>query len=310
SILVMQCPKEIFFPFPNPQTSPSTEYIWYGTELNTPIIADCDEISNGLPTLKKALTSLQKNMIIGLNAGCGLHIHVSDGGRLSLQTAQRVVCLVLVLEASLLMPFSHPYRQKESPYCVPVTAESRAARNADENMDTILENDGPLQLVNLIDLYKKLIDDEKHHVDGLHRNMVSAMHRIYQQRSLKDLEELLRKFDSGVVRTSTRCALAISRHLSVEFRYPAATFDVDYIGLWVHLSRHVFGLALAATDVEFSEVLCGVFEVVTRRPRAGWEAVVKAIGLDWIERERWAKYIDQFEKCAKDLNKQGIMPAR
>ncbi|KAH6880482.1 hypothetical protein B0T10DRAFT_495477 [Thelonectria olida] len=282
-----------------PRSSPSSRFSFVGIELNSPMLSRPSEFARGLPTLRKGLTALRENMVLGLNANCGLHVHVSENGTLSLKTAQRVACLVLMLEDSLLMPISHPHRHT-STYSMRISTESVVVLAKDRAKMEDLCSDGPVQIKALGDMMDKLKGRKK--VD---KRILHAMMRIYKETNITHLGLALRKFDEGPVHTTTRCALVVTKHNSIEFRYPAATFDADYISGWVHLARHIFAMALTLSDKDFSKALCVVYEMVTRDEKVGWETVMtKGIGFREVVPEEWKKCMRGF---GRDLDKQGIL---
>lgn len=284
-----------------PSTAPSPQYNFVGIELNSPILADASEFSRGLPTLNNCLAAIRNSMVVGLNAGCGLHVHVSDGGKLPLKTAQRAACLVMLLEDSLLMPLSHPHR-RTSPYSMRVSTEAVVALSED-TVEEALCNDGD-GLVKALSILMGTLKGRKK-VDP---NVLQAMKRVYNQKTIHGLGLALRKFDEGPVHTTTRCALVVSKHDSIEFRYPAATFDVEYVSGWVRLARHIFAMTVTPSDQEFAEEMCRVYEMVTRDEAVGWETVMtEGIGFGEMAPEEWKKCMKGFEQ---DLDKQGILPRR
>ncbi|KPM43271.1 hypothetical protein AK830_g3236 [Neonectria ditissima] len=284
-----------------PRKSPTQNYYWYGTELNSPVLTRPEEFSQGLPTLRRSLTAIQDNMKVAINAGCGLHLHVNDAGKMDLQTAQRVACLVHLLEDSLLMPLSHPSRHT-SPYSARISVESKIAMQKDI-VALQTGSDGAMQLRALEVLMGQLSGRSK--VDN---ETLEALRRIYSQPDLHTLGQALRKFDEGPVHTTRRCALVVStKHNTIEFRYPASTFDADYIASWAALVRHIYAVAMAPAD-EFSQVLCRVYEVVTRGQAVGWQAVMQAIEFQGVSADEWKRCMRDFNGRLKDLDQHGILP--
>lgn len=284
-----------------PQKSPSQDYYWYGTELNSPVLTRPEELSQGLPTLRLGLTAIQDNMKVAINASCGLHLHVNDAGKMDLQTAQRVACLAYLLEDSVLMPLSHPSRHT-SPYSARISVESKIAMQKD--IATLKPgSDGAMQLNALETLMGQLSKRSK--VD---KETLQAMRRIYAQPDLQTLGQALRKFDEGPVHTTRRCALVVStKHSTIEFRYPASTFDTDYIACWAALVRHIYAVAMKPAD-EFSHILCRVYEVVTREKAVGWQVVMQAFEFRGISPDQWRRCMRDFNGRLKDLDQHGILP--
>ncbi|KAF7549475.1 hypothetical protein G7Z17_g6369 [Cylindrodendrum hubeiense] len=284
-----------------PGKSPSDEYNWHGTELNSPVLTRPNEFKNKLPSLKRSLNAIQNNMKVALNASCGLHLHVNDSGKLHLDTAKRVACLVLLLEDPLLYKLSHPSRSK-SPYSVRISTDSKAVLG-DESVPCLV-GDGLIQTRALRDLIEKFKGRKM-----VSENTLKAMERIYFMRDQESLRTILKKYDEGPVHTTRRCALVVSRNDTIEFRYPASTFNSEYIAAWGQLVRHIYALTMKS-PLEFSKILCHVYEVVTRDEAVGWEAVMEAIEFRDVGPEQWKKWIAEFDGPLKDLDQQGIMPRR
>ncbi|KAH6955894.1 hypothetical protein BKA56DRAFT_503239 [Ilyonectria sp. MPI-CAGE-AT-0026] len=284
-----------------PEKSPSTKYNWHGTELNSPVLTRPEEFKYGLPSLKRSLDAIQNNVKVSLNESCGLHLHVNQSGKLRQDTAKRIACLVLLLEEPLLYQISHPHRGK-SPFCVRISTDSKAVM--DESWIPELVGDGAMQMEALDKVMKSFEDSNK--VD---KKILQAMKRIYAQAGLESIRSILKKFDEGPVRTTRRCGLVVSRNDTLEFRYPASTFDSEYIAAWGQLVRHIFALAMKPAD-EFSQILCRVYELVAQDKAAGWEAAMEAIEFTDVGPEKWKKWISEFDGPLKDLDQQGIMPPR
>ncbi|KAL4722482.1 hypothetical protein ACLX1H_010359 [Fusarium chlamydosporum] len=248
--------------------TPSDKYDWFGTELNSSILIRPEEFSNGLPTLRKCLKAVQGNMVVGLNSGCGLHLHVNDAGSMKLETALRVTSLVWLLEDTLLYPLCHPFRSS-SPYSARVSVESKIAKEAGE---PALWGEGAALVHALQELMVQLSWRKK--VDN---RLLGAMRRLWAESSLESLGVALRKFDEGMEHTTTRCALVVSKYNTVEFRYPESTFDVDFISGWADLVRHLYAVAMKP-QAEFQQIICRVYELVTRDQVPGWSAMMGAIG--------------------------------
>ncbi|KAK7397748.1 hypothetical protein QQX98_012889 [Neonectria punicea] len=283
------------------QKSPSPDYYWYGTELNSPILRSPEEFSQGLPTLRLGLTAIQDKMKVAINASCGLHLHVNDAGKMDLQTAQRVACLVYLLEDSVLMPLSHPSRHT-SPFSARISVESKIAMEKDIAALGV-GSDGATQLKALEILMGQLSKRSK--VDN---KTLQAMGRIYAQPDLDALGQALRKFDEGPVHTTRRCALVVAtKHNTIEFRYPAATFDTEYIACWAALVRHIYAVAMKPAD-KFSEILCRVYEVVTREQAVGWQVVMQAFDFDAVTPDKWKRCMKDFNGRLKDMDQHGILP--
>ncbi|RSL49388.1 hypothetical protein CEP53_009183 [Fusarium sp. AF-6] len=278
--------------------TPSVKYAWFGTEINSPILIRPLEFSQGLPTLRRRLKGIQDNMVVGLNSGCGLHLHVNDGGCMKLQTALRVVTLVWHLEDTLLYPLCHPYRSK-SPFSMRVSVESLIAM---EEGEPAVSGEGAALIALLTELMEKFKGRKK--VD---KKLIGAMKRLWTQPDLTSLGIALRKFNEGAVHTTTRCALVVSKYNTVEFRYPESTFDADFISCWTDLVRHLYGIAMRP-QADFNRVLARVYDLATRDQMPGWGDMMTAIEFK-TNMDRWRARLGQYANSLKDLDSQDILPA-
>ncbi|KAM0420786.1 hypothetical protein ACHAPT_011447 [Fusarium lateritium] len=278
--------------------TPSVKYDWFGTEINSPILTRPQEFSQGLPTLGKCLKGIQENMVVGLNSGCGLHLHVNDAGNMKLQTALRVITLVWHLEDALFYPLCHPHRSK-SPFSMRVSVESSIAMAKGEPTVT---GEGAAYIATLTELIQKYKGRKK-----VSKKLVGAMKRLWTQPDLTSLGLALRKFNEGPVHTTTRCALVVTRYNTLEFRYPESTFDIDYISCWTDLVRHLYGVAMKP-QADFKRFLCRVYELATRDQVPGWGDMMAAIDFK-TDVSRWQHRLEQYSSSLKDLDKQGILPA-
>ncbi|KAF5012058.1 hypothetical protein FDECE_1879 [Fusarium decemcellulare] len=277
--------------------TPSDKYDWFGTELNSPILTHPQEFSQGLPTLRKCLTAVQDKMVVALNSGCGLHLHVNDAGSMDLPTAKRITSLVWLLEDALLYPLCHPFRSA-SPYSARVSVESTIAMGDGE---PVVHGEGASHIAALVTIVEKLKDRKK--VD---QALVGAMKRLWAEPNLASLGKALRKFDEGPVHTTTRCALVVSKYDTIEFRYPESMFDVDFISGWADLVRHLYAVAMRS-QTEFIQILCRVYELVTRDQVPGWPAMMEAVEFK-TDLNRWHRRLDQYSGRLSNLDKQSILP--
>lgn len=276
--------------------TPSDKYDWFGTELNSPILARPEEFRKGLPTLRKCLKAVQGNTVVGLNSGCGLHLHVNDAGNMTLQTAQRVSTLVWLLEDTLLYPLCHPFRST-SPYSARISVESKLAKEPGEPK---VRGEGAALVRALDELMLQLSWRKK--VD---KRLLGAMRRLWAEPSLASLDVGLRKFDEGMEHTTTRCALVVSKYNTLEFRYPESTFDVDFISGWADLVRHLYAVAMKP-QTEFLQLVRRVYELVTRDQVPGWLVMMGAIDFPQ-DASRWRR-LNEYAGSLSNLDKQGVLP--
>ncbi|RGP79650.1 hypothetical protein FLONG3_2204 [Fusarium longipes] len=277
--------------------TPSDQYDWFGTELNSPILIRPEEFSQRLPTLRKCLKAVYDNIVVGLNSDCGLHLHVNNNGNMKLDTALRVTSLVWLLENHLLYPLCHPFRSS-SPYSARVSVESKIAKEAGEppvwGEGAALVDALHQAMVQLS--WRKKVD----------KRLLGAMRRLWSEPSLESLGIALRKFDEGMEHTTTRCALVVSKYNTLEFRYPESMFDVDFIAGWADLVRHLYAVAMKP-QAEFHQIICRVYELVTRDQAPGWSAMMGAIGFQ-ADVSCWQRRLGEYHSNLSNLDKQGILP--
>ncbi|KAF4974414.1 hypothetical protein FZEAL_8688 [Fusarium zealandicum] len=277
--------------------TPSDKYNWFGTELNSPILSRPEEFSQRLPTLRKCLAAVQDKMVVGLNSGCGLHLHVNDAGNMELGTALRVASLVWLLEDALLYPLCHPFRST-SPYSARISIESCIAMRKEEPH---VRGQGAALIKALSDVMGQLNGRNK-----INKGFIGTMKRLWSEGTLDSLGQALRKYDEGPVHTTQRCALVVSKYNTIEFRYPESMYDVDYISCWADLARHLYAVALKP-QAEFTQVFCSVYEHVTRDQMPGWPVMMDAIGFK-TDLKRWQPRLDAYGGVLSNLDKQGILP--
>jgi hypothetical protein len=236
-------------------------------------------------------------MVVGLNSGCGLHLHVNDAGNMKLNTALRVTTMVWLLEDTLLYPLCHPFRSS-SPYSARISTESKIAR---EDGEPVLWPENEVLIHALHEAMVQLSWRKK--VD---KGLLGAMRRLWSEPNLASLGVALRKFDEGMEHTTTRCALVVSKYNTLEFRYPESTVDVDFIAGWADLVRHLYAVAMKP-QAEFNQIICRVYELVTRDQVPGWSAMMGAIGFR-TDISRWQRHLDAYQGSLSNLDKQGILP--
>ncbi|KAF7555211.1 hypothetical protein G7046_g6610 [Stylonectria norvegica] len=273
-------------------------YNWFATGINSPIIYSQKDLQEGLPKLRKILTTLQNNVMIWLNSKCGLHIHVGDITRpLDLDMTKRVVSLVYLLESPLLLQLCHKVRHTSS-HAAMICEASRLV-SEDIWPANPLVGEGTVHLKGLEDLMERI--KRRGRVNShTHR----TLERIWSEPSLASLRVVLRRHQGTGI--SSQCGLAISEQDTIVFRYPEASFDTAYITRWAILVRHIFSLATRPIE-EFTELLCRVYELVTRDEQPGWPSVLATLGFS-VHPDEWRDRIKEYRHGLHDLDGQPILP--
>ncbi|KND92566.1 hypothetical protein TOPH_02879 [Tolypocladium ophioglossoides CBS 100239] len=281
---------------------PPAGYRWYAVEINSPIISSQEELNQKLPTLKRALSSIRNNVKVWLNSECGFHIHVSPAnGDLSLVVARRLAAMVFLVETSLLLKLSHPSRRK-SVYARAISTDSKISVGSATSSEADFAQGTELNVVKAFRTTKK-------------RGMSSSEPRIFRAicailavPDMESLAERLRapKKESSAAPDAGKCGLAISKFGTVEFRYPEATFDVDFLSFWVDLVRAMFTWA-AAPEKIYRVKLCDLYALATDSIQLGWIHWLDA--LEVVEHADFCKkQVSRYSGDLKDLNKGGILP--
>lgn len=281
-----------------PLKSAPKGYNWYGTEISSPIFVGPSELQEGLPQLRQILTTLRDNIVLWTTSKCGLHIHVGDSGKeLELDVIKRAVSLVYLLEQPLLAELCHPIRRKSLDGFY-ISLDSGLAKEMWPARSE-LEGEGAVHIEELKRLVKRL----KNRNDNIEK-FYQSMHRIWFSSNMFTLRRSLRKFTQNGG-TPPRCGLYISDYETIEFRYPEASFDVEFINRWAMLCRHIFGIALRSPE-EFGDIFYRVFELVTQAHVPSWQTMMGAIGFT-VHPDKWNERIKKYDKELKDLDAQPIV---
>ncbi|UNI17997.1 hypothetical protein JDV02_004298 [Purpureocillium takamizusanense] len=273
-------------------------YRWYSTEITSPILSDQQELDGGLPTLRKALAGVQNEVKIWLNSECGLHVHISPpDAELDIVVARRLTALIFLLERPLLLRVCHSGRSNAA-HARLISSDSDIAKNPVPSAGLCAT-----YLYEVVELRRTLHGSKSRCPDEIHT--FQAVCAILSAPDCKSLAERLRvpKVGGG---GGGKCALALSKFGTAEFRYPEASFDVDYVSSWVNVVRRIFAIA-SGPDAEYAAKLCEIYELATRDVRMGWINFAKAIGLG-DEASVFKKRISRYGADLKDLDQPTVLP--
>ncbi|KJZ73784.1 hypothetical protein HIM_06902 [Hirsutella minnesotensis 3608] len=277
-------------------------YQWYAMEINSPILSAPEEFAANLPTVAKALSSIRNSTKVWLNAECGLHIHVSPpNGPLDINVARRLAALTLLMERPFLLKLCHPCRQRSLHVPLISTHSTIAVDASTPTKEIVMTGTEAKLLCQIRATARNRSRDEP--------QIFRMLGVILAQPDGISLRQKMRTPDPGVISLSAcsgRCALAVSDFGTMEFRYPQASFDVDFISLWVDIVRRMFAIA-ASPDATFLPKLAEFYDMATSNIQLGWIHWLRALGL--AERAEFCKrQINRYGGDLKDLNKGGILP--
>lgn len=282
---------------------PPPGYRWYAVEINSPIISSQEELNRKLPTLRHALSSIRNKMKVWLNSECGLHIHISPAdGDLGLVIARRLAAIVFLVETSLLLKLCHPSRGK-SAYTRAISTDSKLFVDSATSSEADFAKGTELNAVRSFRTTKTI---------GMSISEPQIFRALCAILSTPDMESLAGKLrapkkESSAAPDAGKCGLAISKFGTIEFRYPEATFDVDFISFWVDLVRAMFTWA-GAPETIYRDKLCELYALATDSIQMGWIHWLKALEL--TEHADFCRtQVSRYSRDLKNLNKGGILPA-
>ncbi|PHH86729.1 hypothetical protein CDD83_9825 [Cordyceps sp. RAO-2017] len=277
-------------------------YRWYAVELNSPIISVQEELDQRLPTVRRALASIQNSIKVWINAQCGFHVHVSPPrGALDVVVTRRMAALVLLTEKPLLLRLCHPCRQK-SPYARPISTHSAIAVKVSASCEAL-----PVSVPDMERIRKDRAKGKRARSSAepvLFRILCAVLSETDGDSLARGLRAPTNNY--GPWADGERCGIAVSRFGTLEFRYPEATFDVEFLSLWVDLARRILALA-AAPDEQFGKTLFELYDMATSDVQLGWIHWLTSLGM--AERADFCKkQISRYSGSLKDLNKRGVLP--
>ena len=278
-------------------------YHWCAMEISTPILSDQEELDTRLPTVKRVLAALRKDMKIWLNAECGLHIHLSPLVLpLSFELSKRIAAVVCVLEEPFLQSITHPFRH-ETAFAVPITYGSCIAET------WFVKSAQPTELPVRLELIKQFRETMDPKFRAIQEPRVfKILCAVMAQETMMELKiGLLRPSKTDPHMPTGRCAAAIRDcgPCTVEIRYPEASFDCDFIALWVDVARRMLVIA-QQPDGDFAEELRRLYELATRETPLERDEWLSALGLGSYAalcKDRASKY----RGCLRNLGKEGIL---
>ncbi|PHH65952.1 hypothetical protein CDD81_900 [Ophiocordyceps australis] len=276
-------------------------YKWYAIEINSNILSDQAEFDETLPTVRRALEQIRNSVKVWLNAECGFHMHVSPKhGELDIVVARRTAALVLLVEHGLLLNICHPCRRK-SIHARPIRTHSIFAARARAATTT------ECHLAPEMDLIHRYRGGCKarHGDDPLLFTILSC---ILLQVDLAALAKGLRapNKENGTSPDGGRCAFAVSSFGTVEFRYPEASFDVDFLSLWTDVARQMMNIA-TSSEAQYSTTLYELWQMATSDTRLTWIDWLKALGLS-RRAGVCSKRLGRYGGDLRNLNKRQILP--
>lgn len=282
-------------------------YQWHAIEINSPILFDAAEFTGRLPTIRRLLSSLRANMKIWVNSTVGMHIHASPAtARVDLRVARRVAALAMLLEEPVFYPMCHPYR-KSSIYSSPISTLSLIASGRASYDGNAANTESTTILGSLVHSIAAAQRSGTRFVDSA-GNMMRMVTEVLEQNTLYKLKSAL-----GVLRgggdpeDADRAALAITDYGTIEFRYPEASFDVDFINFWVALAQKVLEISSRPLN-EFAHLYQMMYIMAIKREKADLETWLVVLGLtQWMDICRSRQRL--YSTTLADLDEQEILQA-
>ena len=266
----------------NPPWERPLGYDWYGVEINTPIITNQAELDLGLPSMRRALDKLRRDTKILLNSACGLHVHASPAGEeLDLITCQKVATLVVLAEDALLFELCHPTRRSHHS-AAPISTSSKIATGRHRGYPR--PSPESINCINQIQVFKEHPVSRSTPRSPTEPQIFRMICSILNEPSIDYLKRGLHSHDPAShpaddYNECGRCALAISSYDSFEFRYAEASFDPEFVSLWVELARTIVKIA-RWPEPEFGLMLVELYDMATRLHVPAWPEWLRAIGLE------------------------------
>lgn len=272
---------------------------WVGMEINTPVFQGVQflETPHGIPeSLAQLLTALRgtrAEIKVGLNSRCGVHVHAGYLDGMTLQRAQRVTSLVLVLERTLLRPLCSPQLRANNKHCRPLDSTTRFAAEGErcESLEIVIPSVRSIMEKHFTPLMKRQAA-KRATLQHVWRTTKEVWHAL----DLEDMEEKMR----GV--TGYRRSLAVHLRLpkvlppddmsdkfdgtavTMEFRLLQATADPELLGAWVAIVRAIMQAAAHEEEDAYYQFFHSLFRdiiVAEAIPNTEtWRLVLLRLGLD------------------------------
>lgn len=258
-----------------PTDEAASQYDWAAFEIATSIQTDQAELDNGLPTFRRAIAALRNSTQILLHEEGGFHIHASPLGRdLDPVTAKRITALAFLLEDGLLFKMCHSERRDTWLADAIVPVYMQAGDDWAEEAELHELNDCAVYTDRVRQFRERRT--LAHHLDPNDPRMYLALYTLFHHDS-----------PAGGARVWTPpaqelfnfiSAVGVTDYGSVKFRHPEASFDGDFISLWVDVVRRLVDLAQWEQEA-YCKVLVKLYDLATRRQQPGVDEYLHALGM-------------------------------
>ncbi|KAH7316760.1 hypothetical protein B0I35DRAFT_479578 [Stachybotrys elegans] len=247
------------------------------TEIASQIF-DHDELEAGLPKMAQIVEALRTiDMPVVADEGCGLHIHVGPKSGMTLQYAQRVISLAIMLEYHLIDKFLPPSR-KESKYSGLICNVSNVTKG---KINYIMSRVGITTHWLLNNATEPNSRSKKHFPVPLNDNIKKIESFVHSIWRVDDWELLTCFISEG----SIVAGIAIADRedeskKTIEFRYPQMNFLHSFMVLWASLAVKLGDIASLELDdfVKYSTALARALNEHAGKEDC-WQHLLQALDL-------------------------------
>ncbi|PTB66887.1 hypothetical protein BBK36DRAFT_1118164 [Trichoderma citrinoviride] len=290
-------------------TDDNGDRLAHGFEITSPILSHA-ELRAGLPQTKQILSAVRNSgLTISAHTECGLHFHVGVKSGMTLNIAKKAATLVMLLEMSLLKKLVSEERSEERRWFIPISTRSKFNTLADRMCDDQLTdaNTSPEMRQHLPDLSKeKPAEWNSNEPNRLHL----ALNELWLTDSIWKLSMGL-ETDRGQKASLVLCTRerngdsasepvhGVSDNLegtpsTIEFRYPAASFDIDSFVCWKDLCCRIVEIA-TRDSAAYRQVTTDVLRESETNDTPLWERQLKVLGLDY-QVPSWRQQLARFDE--------------
>lgn len=279
-------------------------YNWHSVAVRSPLIFNMDQFSGRLPKIHELLSGLRANMKLWINSQVGMSLHANKLGapKVDIITARRVTALTIVLEDVVMFPMSHPSRRNMKA-CRPILSESRLGKVIEvDTSSTSIDTDNAAIFTIIGDQFSPAS------IPPVANDAVKISVTVRTALQYNDVSALAKALSVASTRETeySPAAFAISSHGNMEFRYPEASFDMEFIEFWSALTDKIVEIA-GWEVVRYANFLAALLMMRVRAQPASLEAFLNAIGLSsWVGFAMKRQHI--YRTTLQDLDDQPMLP--
>jgi hypothetical protein len=245
---------------------PDEEHGWAGLEVASQMQRLSSLEQNPSPVTRLMWFMRDWGAQVAVTHSCGMHVHVGNSRRgITPDVVKKVVILVVLLEIPLLTQLVSPDRT-ESKYFLPLAETSHLMRTIIDGGIPSRADDATHPIFPAGLKYTRYWSTKGHLIGPFVRE-------IWRCRDLADITQCVRNGISSL-KASLVVKLRFSdvdinpepdlKKSSIEFRYPASSFDEGYVTMWVRLSTRIMQICSEETDGGYKEVLSQVFTALEK----------------------------------------------